>query len=149
MYLCFTWYITQCVTSSHLVIYQGSEGQIVKQVCEVLPNIGVSIFPQALVIEAIHLCDLSALVVPSENCDSLTKPHLQMKNSFINHMSCPKCISQNFLDIYINITASVFYYLKRNQECNCLHRIVASVNIVSHEEVVGVWRLPTYLKQLH
>ena len=42
-----------------------------------------------------------------------------------------------------------FFYLKRNQESNCLHRVVASVNIVSHEEVVCVWRLPPNLKQLH
>ena len=41
------------------------------------------------------------------------------------------------------------FYLKRNQESNCLHRVVASVNIVSHEEVVCVWRLPPNLKQLH
>lgn len=41
------------------------------------------------------------------------------------------------------------FYLKRDQERNCLHRVVASVNIVSHEEVVSVWRLPSDLKQLH
>lgn len=40
-------------------------------------------------------------------------------------------------------------YLQGNQECDCLHRVIASVHIVSHEEVVGVWRLPSYLKQLH
>ncbi len=32
-------------THSHLVIYQRSKGQIVKQICEVLPNIGISVFP--------------------------------------------------------------------------------------------------------
>lgn len=43
----------------------------------------------------------------------------------------------------------LIFYLQRNQERNCLHRIVASVNIVSHEEIVSVWRLPSNLKQLH
>lgn len=71
---CHTW-----VRRPHLVIDKCSEGQIVKQICEVLPNIGISIFPQAFVVKAVHLCDLSALVVPSENCDSLTKPYLQHK----------------------------------------------------------------------
>lgn len=42
-----------------------------------------------------------------------------------------------------------FLYLKRNKESHCLHRIVASVHIVSHEEVVSVWRLAPDLKQLH
>lgn len=30
---------------SYLRVYQGSEGQVIEQVCEVLPNIGVTIFP--------------------------------------------------------------------------------------------------------
>ena len=64
-------------TQPYLIIYQCGEGQIVKQICEVLPNIGISVFPQTLVVEAVHLCDLSALVVPSENCDSFTKSYLQ------------------------------------------------------------------------
>lgn len=29
----------------HLRVYQGSEGEIIEQVCEVLPNVGVSVFP--------------------------------------------------------------------------------------------------------
>ena len=65
-------------TQPHLVIYQRSEGQVVKQICEVLPHVGVPIFPQALVIEAIHLCYLSALVVPSKDCDSFTVPYLKI-----------------------------------------------------------------------
>lgn len=64
---------------SHLRVYQGCEGEIIEQVCEVLPNIGVTIFPEALVIEAVHLCDLSALVVPSEDCDALSEAYLKQE----------------------------------------------------------------------
>jgi hypothetical protein len=46
-----------------LVINEGSEGEVVKQIGEEPPNISVSIFPQALVIEAVHLRDLSRFVV--------------------------------------------------------------------------------------
>lgn len=42
-----------------------------------------------------------------------------------------------------------FLHLQRNQEGNRFYGIVASVHVVPHEEVVGVWRLPSDLKQLH
>lgn len=29
----------------HLRVYQGCEGEVIEQVCEVLPNVGVTIFP--------------------------------------------------------------------------------------------------------
>ena len=62
----------------YLVIDQRGEGQIIKEVCEVLPDVSVSVFPQTLVVEAVHLGDLPALVVPSEDGDSLPVPYLQM-----------------------------------------------------------------------
>lgn len=31
--------------NSHLRVYQGSEGEVIEQVCEELPNVGVTIFP--------------------------------------------------------------------------------------------------------
>ena len=60
----------------HLVVYQGGEGQVVEQVGEVLPHVGVAVLPQALVVEAVHLRDLTRLVVPSQDGDSLTVPYL-------------------------------------------------------------------------
>lgn len=62
---------------SHLGVDQRGERQIIKQVCEVLPHVGIAVFPQALVVEAVHLRDLSALVVPSEDCDALPVAYLK------------------------------------------------------------------------
>ena len=39
----------------HLAIHQRGEGQVVEQVCEVLPDVGVPVLPQTLVIEPVHL----------------------------------------------------------------------------------------------
>lgn len=61
----------------HLGVDQRGERQVIKQVCEVLPHVGIAVFPQALVVEAVHLCDLSALVVPSEDCDALPVAYLK------------------------------------------------------------------------
>ena len=46
-----------------LLLNEGSERQKVKEVSEELPDIGVAIFPEALVIETINLCDLTAFVI--------------------------------------------------------------------------------------
>lgn len=61
----------------HLGVHQRGEGEVVEQVCEVLPHVGVAVFPQALVVEAVHLCDLPALVVPPEDCDALPVADLE------------------------------------------------------------------------
>lgn len=62
---------------SHLGVDQRGERQVVKQVREVLPHVGVAVLPQALVVEAVHLRDLPALVVPSEDCDALPVAYLK------------------------------------------------------------------------
>lgn len=60
-----------------LVVDEGGEGKIVEEVGEVLPHICVSVFAKALIIKAIHLCDLARLVVASENSDTLWVSNLQ------------------------------------------------------------------------
>jgi hypothetical protein len=54
---------------SNLLLNQGSQGKVVKEVSEVLPDVGVSILPEALIIKSIHLGDLATLVVAKENTE--------------------------------------------------------------------------------
>ena len=61
----------------HLAIHQRGEGQVVEEVCEVFPDVGVPILPQTLVIEPVNLGDLSALVVSSDQCDPVWVSHLR------------------------------------------------------------------------
>lgn len=63
----------------YLCVYEGCKRKVVKEVCEIFPDICVAIFPQALVIEAINLCDLSALVVSPQYRDAFWIANLQMK----------------------------------------------------------------------
>lgn len=55
----------------------------------------------------------------------------------------------NIVSLLYFIINSAFSYLKRNQETDCLHGIVSSINIVSHEEVISIWGLSPDPKQLH
>ena len=59
------------------------------------------------------MCDLSALVITSENGDTVLEAHL-----------------------------------KGDQERDCLDRVVASIDVVTHEQVVGVRGLPSNFEEL-
>lgn len=65
------------VQTENLVFDDRSEGQVVKEISQEFPDVGVAILAHALVIESIDLGNLAALVVPSENCDSLSVAHLE------------------------------------------------------------------------
>jgi hypothetical protein len=58
------------VEAEDLVIDEGSKREVVEQVCEELPDVGIAIFAQALVVEAVHLCDLSRFMVTAQDGDS-------------------------------------------------------------------------------
>ena len=63
--------------TKYLVINNGSESQVVKNVRAVSPHVDRTVFPKALVIKAIHLGDLSALMIASNKSDSFRIPDLQ------------------------------------------------------------------------
>lgn len=59
------------VQTEDLVFNESCEGKVVEKVGEVFPHVGVAIFAQALVIEAIHLGDLAGFVVSTKNRNTL------------------------------------------------------------------------------
>lgn len=98
---------------THLVVNEGSQWKVVKQVGKVLPDVGISVLPQALVVETVDLRNLPRLVVAAEDSDPVA----------IAHLEC---------------------YEKRHR----LHRVVSSVYVVSHEEIIRVWRVATNTEEL-
>ena len=46
-----------------MILDESGEGEVVEQVGEVAPNVGVSVLAQALVVEAVDLGDLSGFAV--------------------------------------------------------------------------------------
>ena len=59
------------VQTEDLVVNQGGQGQVVKEVGKELPDVGVAVFPQALVVKAVDLSDLTRLVVSTQDGDAL------------------------------------------------------------------------------
>ena len=54
-----------------LVVDEGGKRKVVEEIGEVFPYVGVAVLPETLVVEAVDLCDLTRLVVATENCDAL------------------------------------------------------------------------------
>jgi hypothetical protein len=65
------------VQTEDLVFDESSEGEVIEEVGKVFPNVGVAIFPQALVVETVDLSDLTGLVIATEDGDTLGVTNLQ------------------------------------------------------------------------
>jgi len=102
------------VQAEDLPVDERRQRQVVKQIGEVLPDVGVAVLAQTLVVESVHLCDLARLVVTAQDGDALPVADLQ-----------------------------------GHQKGHGLHRVVSTVYIVAHEQVVGVRGLSAYPEQLH
>lgn len=59
------------VQAEDLVVNQGGERKVVEKVGKVLPDVGITILAQALIVEAVYLCDLARLVVAAQNGDAV------------------------------------------------------------------------------
>jgi hypothetical protein len=59
------------VEAEDLVVDKGSEGEVIEKVCEIFPYVGVTVFSETLIVEAIDLSDLTGFVVAAEDCDAL------------------------------------------------------------------------------
>jgi hypothetical protein len=59
------------VKAEDLVLDQGGQGKEVKEVGKVLPNVGIAILSETLIVKSIDLGDLARFVVSTENCDAL------------------------------------------------------------------------------
>jgi len=63
--------------AENLVFDDSSQGQVIEQLSELLPDVGVTVLPQALVVEAVDLGDLSRLVIASQDRDTVLEAHLE------------------------------------------------------------------------
>ena len=65
------------VQTENLVVDKGSQREVVEEVGEIFPHVCVSVFPEAFIVEAINLCDLTGLVVTTQDGDALRVSNLQ------------------------------------------------------------------------
>ncbi len=65
------------VHAEHLLVNDGRQAEVVKNVGAIAPDIHAAVFTKALVVEAIYLCDLTALVVASDQGYPVWVAHLR------------------------------------------------------------------------
>jgi len=59
------------VEAEDLVVDKGSKGEVVEEIGEILPYVGVAIFSETFIIEPIDLRNLTGFVVATEDGDAL------------------------------------------------------------------------------
>lgn len=57
--------------TENLIVDQGSEREVVEEVGEILPHVGVAILSETFIVKAINLSNLTGLVVSSKDSDAL------------------------------------------------------------------------------
>ena len=65
------------VQAEDRVVDGRGQRQVVEEVGEVLPDVGVAVLAQALVVEAVDLRDLPRLVVAAQDSHAVAVPHLE------------------------------------------------------------------------
>ena len=65
------------VEAEYVIIDEGRQGEVVKEVGEELPNVGASVLANALVVEAVDLRNLPGFVVAAKDEDSVGISHLE------------------------------------------------------------------------
>jgi len=63
--------------AENLVFNYGGKWQVIEKLCELFPDVCVTVLPQALIIETIYLCNLSTFVISSEDGQSIFEADLQ------------------------------------------------------------------------
>jgi len=64
----------------YLTLNESRKREIQEHICEILPDILVSIFLEAFIIETVDLIDFSVFVVATENADSIFEANFQSEN---------------------------------------------------------------------
>lgn len=93
------------------VVDDGSNGKVIKDVGAIAPDVEGAKFPEAFIVESVHLGDLSAFMIPSNKS---------------NHVWISDFVGQ--------------------EEQEGFHTVKASVDKISHEEIVHMRDITPMLK---
>lgn len=63
--------------AENLIFNNSCEWKVIEEFCELFPDVCVTVFPQALIIKSVYLGDLSALMIASEDGESILEADLK------------------------------------------------------------------------
>ena len=70
-------YPQEVTRRTHLVINKRCQGKEIEEVSEEPPDVGIAVFAQALVVEPIHLGNLTGFVIAAQDGDAIAVPQLE------------------------------------------------------------------------
>lgn len=73
----FDWWRKTSVQTEELILNNSCQWQVIEEFSQCFPDVAVSVLSAALIIEAVHLGNLSWLVVTSQDDDSIFKSDFQ------------------------------------------------------------------------
>lgn len=122
-------------------IDHGRKRYIVEEFCTISPHVDRAILAQALVVEAIHLRDLSALMVASDESDAVGISHLWGKRkSGIDDLALGLREKGDF--------SSLSLYLEGHKKKEGLNRVEASIHKIAQEKIVCLRAIASNLEEL-
>lgn len=133
--------VAQHVSETDLLVDECCNWQAVEAIREDLPQPDV-ISPFALVIEAIYAVDRRALVVPTQQKEVFWVLDLHRQRHEVGKLM--QVLNAVMSDLQHNASCT---HLVGKQQADGLQALLPAVDIVAQEQVVGLWRKATILKQ--
>ena len=151
-----TWRETT-VETEDLVFNDSRQGQVVKKLSELLPDVGVTILAQALVIESVskHVRRRSAhhrLNNKMARCNKVFGRVQELQSQKRVKLRKPDNLHLGDLTRLVvapqDSDSVLIAHLECDEQSDCLDTIVAAIDVVAHKEVVCVGRLASNLEKL-
>ena len=128
------------VQAEDLVLNHSGKGKVVEQLSEDLPHVGVSVFAEALIVETIPIDTHVRDTRYDRVCRGTSLS--DWEESVYLHLGD----LAGFVVSAQNSNAILVAHLEGYKQGDGFHGVVAAIDVVSHEEVVGVGKLAANLE---
>ena len=85
---------------TYLAIHQSCQWEVVEEVSEVFPYVGVAIFSKTLIVETIHLCNLPTLMIATKYGNSIRKANLCVRIACMCVCAFVWCVDSEWLSSF-------------------------------------------------
>ena len=63
--------------AENFLFHDSSQGEVIEEICEVFPHVGIAILAKTFIVETVDLGDLARFMISTENSDSILVADLE------------------------------------------------------------------------
>jgi uncharacterized protein involved in propanediol utilization len=63
--------------AENFLFHHSSQGEVIEEICEVFPHVGVAVLAEAFIVETVDLRDLTRFMISTENSHSVLVADLE------------------------------------------------------------------------